>query len=70
MNDEQLLRYHRQIMLPQLDVAGQQKLMASHVVIIGLGRLGSPAAIYLTAAGVGELTLVDFDKVELINLQR
>jgi len=70
MNDEQLLRYNRQIMLPQLDVVGQQKLIASHVVIIGLGGLGSPAAIYLTAAGVGKLTLVDFDKVELTNLQR
>jgi adenylyltransferase/sulfurtransferase len=70
MNDEQLLRYNRQIMLPQFDVASQQKLLASHVVIIGLGGLGSPAAIYLTAAGVGTLTLVDFDKVELTNLQR
>ena len=70
MNDEQLLRYNRQIMLPQVDVAGQQKLLAAHVLIIGMGGLGSPAAIYLTAAGVGELTLVDFDKVELTNLQR
>lgn len=70
MNDEQLLRYSRQIMLPQLDIAGQQKLTEAHVVIIGVGGLGSPAAIYLTAAGVGTLTLVDFDKVELTNLQR
>ena len=70
MNDEQLLRYNRQIMLPQIDVEGQQKLIASHIVIIGLGGLGSPAAIYLTAAGVGKLTLVDFDTVELTNLQR
>jgi adenylyltransferase/sulfurtransferase len=70
MNDEQLLRYNRQIMLPQLDVAGQQKLADAHAVIIGIGGLGSPAAIYLTAAGVGTLTLVDFDKVELTNLQR
>ncbi len=70
MNDEQLLRYSRQIMLPQIDIAGQQKLAEAHVAIVGLGGLGSPAAIYLAAAGVGTLTLVDFDKVELTNLQR
>lgn len=70
MNDEDLLRYSRQIMLPQIDVAGQQKLFDAHVVIIGIGGLGSPAAIYLAAAGVGALTLVDFDRVELTNLQR
>lgn len=70
MNDEQLLRYNRQIMLPQIDVTGQQKLADAHVLIIGLGGLGSPASIYLTAAGTGTLTLVDFDTVELTNLQR
>ena len=70
MNDEQLLRYNRQIMLPQIDFEGQQKLLDAHVLIIGMGGLGSPAAIYLTAAGIGTLTLVDFDKVELTNLQR
>ena len=70
MNDEQLLRYNRQIMLPQIDIEGQQKLLDAHVLIIGMGGLGSPAAIYLTAAGIGTLTLVDFDKVELTNLQR
>ncbi|MBT8127766.1 MAG: molybdopterin-synthase adenylyltransferase MoeB [Gammaproteobacteria bacterium] len=70
MNDQQLLRYNRQIMLPQIDIAGQQKIAEAHVVIIGVGGLGSPAAIYLTAAGVGTLTLVDFDRVELTNLQR
>jgi molybdopterin-synthase adenylyltransferase len=70
MNDEQLLRYNRQIMLPQIDVEGQQKLLDAHVLIIGMGGLGSPAAIYLTAAGIGSMTLVDFDRVELTNLQR
>ncbi len=70
MNDEQLLRYSRQIMLPQIDATGQQRLIDAHALIIGVGGLGSPAAIYLTAAGVGTLTLVDFDRVELTNLQR
>jgi molybdopterin/thiamine biosynthesis adenylyltransferase len=70
MNDEQLLRYSRQIMLPQVDVAGQQRLLDAHVLIIGLGGLGSPAAMYLAAAGVGSLTLADFDTVDLTNLQR
>ena len=70
MNDEQLLRYSRQIMLPQFDIAGQQHLLHSHALIIGLGGLGSPVAMYLAAAGVGELTLVDFDEVDLSNLQR
>ncbi len=57
-------------MLPQVDVEGQRKLLDAHVLIIGMGGLGSPAAIYLTAAGTGALTLVDFDRVELTNLQR
>ncbi|MDH5666121.1 MAG: molybdopterin-synthase adenylyltransferase MoeB [Nitrosopumilus sp.] len=70
MNDEQLLRYSRQIMLPEIDVAGQQKLLDSHVLIIGMGGLGSPVAMYLASAGIGNLTLVDDDKVELSNLQR
>ena len=70
MNDEQLLRYSRQIMLPQIDVAGQEKLLASRVLIIGMGGLGSPVAMYLASAGIGHLVLVDDDKVELSNLQR
>jgi molybdopterin/thiamine biosynthesis adenylyltransferase len=70
MNDQQLLRYSRQIMLPDIDLDGQEKLLAAHVLIIGLGGLGSPVSMYLTAAGIGELTLVDFDEVDLSNLQR
>lgn len=70
MNDDQLLRYSRQILLPQLDIAGQQKLLNSRVLIIGMGGLGSPVSMYLAAAGVGHLTLVDDDQVELSNLQR
>ncbi len=70
MQDNQLLRYSRQIMLPQVDIEGQQKLLDSRVLIIGLGGLGSPAAIYLAAAGIGRLILNDFDQVDLSNLQR
>jgi len=70
MDDQQLLRYSRQILLPEIGAEGQSKLIASHVLIIGLGGLGSPAAMYLAAAGVGRLTLVDHDTVELSNLQR
>ncbi len=70
MNDQQLQRYSRQILMPQIDFDGQQKLLQSHALIIGMGGLGSPASLYLAAAGVGHLTLVDFDHVELSNLQR
>lgn len=70
MNDDQLLRYSRQILLPQIDIIGQQKILDSRVLIIGLGGLGSPVAMYLAAAGVGHLTLVDDDHVEVSNLQR
>ncbi|VAW50119.1 Molybdopterin-synthase adenylyltransferase [hydrothermal vent metagenome] len=69
-NDEQLLRYSRQIMLPHFGVEGQQRLQNAHVVMMGVGGLGSPAAMYLAAAGVGTLTLIDFDTVDHSNLQR
>ena len=70
MNDTQLLRYSRQIMLPQIDITGQQKLLAANVLMIGAGGLGSPVAMYLAAAGVGHLIIYDDDNVELSNLQR
>ncbi|MGD9165038.1 MAG: molybdopterin-synthase adenylyltransferase MoeB, partial [Chromatiales bacterium] len=70
MNDEQLLRYSRQIMLPAIGIEGQERLAAARALIIGLGGLGSPVAMYLAAAGVGTLVLVDFDRVDLTNLQR
>src|SRR3954462_12105540 len=70
MNDQQLLRYSRQIMLADIDIEGQEKLLAASVLIIGLGGLGSPVAMYLAAAGIGHLILADFDTVDLSNLQR
>lgn len=70
MDDRQLLRYSRHILLQQVDIAGQEKLLSARVLIIGLGGLGSPVAMYLAASGVGHLVIVDHDKVELTNLQR
>ena len=70
MNDQLLLRYSRQIMLPYIGYEGQQKIINSRVLIIGLGGLGSPIAMYLAAAGVGHLILCDDDQVDLSNLQR
>lgn len=70
LSDDELLRYSRQILLPQIDIDGQLRIRAAQVLVIGLGGLGSPVALYLAAAGVGELHLADFDSVDLTNLQR
>lgn len=70
MTDEQLLRYSRHILLPQVGIEGQEKLAATRALILGVGGLGSPAALYLASAGVGTLVLADGDTVDLTNLQR
>jgi molybdopterin-synthase adenylyltransferase len=70
MTDDQLLRYSRHILLDELGIEGQQKLLAAHALIIGAGGLGSPVALYLGSAGVGRITIVDNDVVDLTNLQR
>ncbi|MFT0866796.1 molybdopterin-synthase adenylyltransferase MoeB [Pseudomonas sp. CAM1A] len=70
LSDQELLRYSRQILLSQVDIDGQLRLKYGKALIIGLGGLGSPVALYLAAAGVGELHLADFDTVDLTNLQR
>jgi len=70
MNDQQLLRYSRHILLNEIGIEGQQRLLGAKVLIIGMGGLGSPAALYLAASGVGRLTLCDHDTVDFSNLQR
>ena len=70
MNDQQLLRYSRHILLPEIDIDGQERILAGKVLVIGAGGLGCPAATYLASAGVGELTICDGDTVDLTNLQR
>lgn len=70
MNDQQLLRYSRHILLPEIGIEGQEKWLAAHALVIGAGGLGSPAAMYLAASGVGTLTICDHDTVDLTNLQR
>ena len=70
MNDDQLLRYSRHILLDEIGVEGQQRLLAAHALLIGAGGLGSPVAMYLGSAGVGTITIVDDDRVDLTNLQR
>ncbi|MCA1325687.1 HesA/MoeB/ThiF family protein [Herbaspirillum sp. alder98] len=70
MDDQQLLRYSRHILLDEIDIDGQARLLAAHALVIGAGGLGSPAAMYLASAGVGRITLVDDDQVDLTNLQR
>src|SRR3982751_1172867 len=70
MNDNQLLRYSRHILLDELGIEGQQRLLDAHALVIGAGGLGSPVALYLGTAGVGRISLVDNDTVDLTNLQR
>ena len=70
MDDDKLLRYSRHILLPEIGVEGQERLMSSHVLVVGAGGLGSPACMYLAVSGVGEITVADGDKVDLTNLQR
>lgn len=70
MTDDQLLRYSRHILLDEIGIEGQERILAAHAVIVGAGGLGSPAALYLGAAGVGRITVIDDDLVDLTNLQR
>jgi len=70
VNDDQLLRYSRHLLLDEIGVEGQERILSAHALIVGAGGLGSPAALYLASAGIGKLTLADGDTVDLTNLQR
>ena len=70
MKDNQLLRYSRHILLPEIEYSGQEKLLNSHCLVVGAGGLGSPASIYLASSGIGKITICDFDDVDISNLQR
>ncbi len=70
LNDDELLRYSRHILLPEIDLEGQEKIQQSRVLVVGCGGLGNAVAPLLVAAGVGDITLVDFDEIDLSNLQR
>src|SRR6059058_5909389 len=70
LSNEEILRYSRHLIMPEVGMAGQERLKAARVLCVGTGGLGSPLALYLAAAGVGTLGLVDFDRVDVTNLQR
>ena len=70
MNNDELLRYSRQIMLPEIEIEGQEKLLRATAIIVGAGGLGCPVGLYLASAGIGNLIIIDDDDVDLSNLQR
>ena len=70
LTDEDLMRYNKHILLPEIDIQGQNQLLNKHVALIGLGGLGCPIGYYLSSSGIGEITIVDKDEVDITNLQR